>query len=289
MPIDAEAPPSPVTRHGQLEVDAFCAGCGYNLHGQIVSLDERLGFPVCRCPECGRYHPAGDGVTSRYLWLHRFAATLLAIWVIVVLLVCFLLTLAMGGLQNGSVEEFTYTHTLSPDNRPVTQGPLPNGGGFGYTITGTSTVVLQPHFVRTTEPPPEMNPQFLSTNRDLAIMIFVSVLLGFLLSTLLVTFLWHWPRWRYISAIALPVIAAGLVLCAFFYDQQYDTIHGWIVGRVLMMVAVQSAGILLGILLGRKLSRTIVRMVVPPKPRQMLAFLWLADGKPLPSSMMRKA
>src|SRR5580700_5130530 len=89
----------PMARHGQLEVDAFCAGCGYNLHGQVVSLDERLGFPICRCPECGRYHPAGAGVTANSVWLRRYAAVLLVCWVIFVLLIYFLLTMAMAGLQ----------------------------------------------------------------------------------------------------------------------------------------------------------------------------------------------
>jgi hypothetical protein len=72
------------------------------------------------------------------------------------------------------------------------------------------------------------------------------------------------------------------VLNAYFRDDQYTDIRTWVINRVLLMFAIQSAGILLGIMLGRKLSRTLVRMVIPPKPRQMLAFLWLTDGKSPP-------
>jgi hypothetical protein len=273
-----------MSRHGQLEVDAFCAGCGYNLHGQIVSLDERLGFPICRCPECGRYHPAGAGVTSRSLWLHRFAASLLAIWILIVLLACFLLTLAMGGMQTAAVDAFTYDQYFTPDGRPVTAGMLPKNGGYGYMITGTTTVVPRPVFRRTLQAPPDQNPLMArNNNHDLAVFICVSITLAFILGMLIVTFLWHWPKWRYIAAIILPMIAAGFVLFSFLTDETYSTIRNWAIARVTLILAVQCAAVLLGVLLGRKISRTIARSIIPPKPRQMLAFLWIADGKVPPS------
>jgi hypothetical protein len=287
MPIDAADPlptPRPATRHGQLEVDAFCT-CGYNLHGQLVSLDERLGFPICRCPECGRYHPAGAGVTSRSLWLHRFAASLLALWVLVVLVICFLVTLAMAGMQGASVDDFTYQSFISPDGRPVTAGMLPNGRGYGYVITGTNIVVTNPILRRTTVRPPDFTTLFMhsNNNRDLEMFILISSLLGFLLGILLVTFLWHWPRWRYIGAMLFPIIASGFTFFSFLTDDSYHPIRNWVIGRLLMMLAIQCAAVLLGVLLGRKISRTIARSIIPPKPRQMLAFLWIADGKLPPS------
>jgi hypothetical protein len=39
---------------------------------------------------------------------------------------------------------------------------------------------------------------------------------------------------------------------------------------------------LIGILLGRPLARQIARTIIPPKPRQVLAFLWIVDGKKFP-------
>jgi hypothetical protein len=38
-----------------IQQDLFCS-CGYNLLSQRVEVDERLSLPVCRCPECGRFH-----------------------------------------------------------------------------------------------------------------------------------------------------------------------------------------------------------------------------------------
>jgi hypothetical protein len=281
----AEGPPaaSPMSRHGQLEVDAFCAGCGYNLHGQIVSLDERLGFAICRCPECGRYHPAGAAVTSNSLWLRRFAASLLTIWVLVVLVVCFLLGLAMFALQAGSVDGFLWTTAVAPDGRPVIQQMQVNNGSWGYVIVGTTTVVTNPRFIRTPQPPANENPRNIANNHDLAMINLGSILLGFLAGTLLVTFLWHWSRRRYIVGILLPMIAAGFLIGIYCLDDQYELCRAWCVRRLLTTITIQIAGIFLGILLGRKVSRTIANMVIPPKPRQMLAFLWIADGKAPPT------
>jgi hypothetical protein len=151
-------------------------------------------------------------------------------------------------------------------------------------ITGTTTIVPRPIFRRTLQPPPDQNPLYTrDTTHDLAMFIFLSSLLGFLLGMLLVTFLWHWSRRRYIAAIIFPMIAAGFVLFNFLTDESYNTLRNWLIGRVILIVAVQCAAVLLGVTLGRKLSRTIARSIIPPKPRQMLAFLWIADGKPPPS------
>ncbi len=61
MKIETNHPPSATVAGApvaEVETDAFCSGCGYNLHGQIVTRDERLQILLCRCPECGRFSPA---------------------------------------------------------------------------------------------------------------------------------------------------------------------------------------------------------------------------------------
>src|SRR3954464_13465182 len=98
----------PVRQHMRLEVDTFCVECGYNLHGQTVNRDERLGIFVCRCPECGRFHPAGVGVTATNVWLRRLATVLLAFWVLVVLFGLFWVVMGMGAVQVSFVEDMTY-------------------------------------------------------------------------------------------------------------------------------------------------------------------------------------
>src|SRR6185369_4270298 len=86
-PVSSAAPaaPNPAERPVQLETDAFCVECGYNLHGQPVTRDQRLNLLVARCPECGQHHPAGLGVTATKLWLQRFASLLLFAWILIVI------------------------------------------------------------------------------------------------------------------------------------------------------------------------------------------------------------
>jgi hypothetical protein len=66
---------------GNVQVDAFCAGCNYNLFSQVVSLDERLGILVCRCPECGRFTAAGSMTTANQKLNQRLATGALVIYI----------------------------------------------------------------------------------------------------------------------------------------------------------------------------------------------------------------
>src|SRR3954462_10568553 len=100
MPEPIAEPPlpglAPQERHMRLQVDAFCVTCGYNLHSLEVVRDERLGIFICRCPECGRFHPAGVGVTAAKTWAQRSSAMLLVVWVMLALFATFWIIMGMG-------------------------------------------------------------------------------------------------------------------------------------------------------------------------------------------------
>src|SRR5438093_4740973 len=104
---DPLPPLKPQEKHARLEVDVFCVECGYNLHSQTVVRDERLGIFVCRCPECGRFHPAGVGVTATTTWAARLATMLLAFWVLIVLFALFWVVIGLGAVQVAFVEDLT--------------------------------------------------------------------------------------------------------------------------------------------------------------------------------------
>ncbi len=83
---------------GRLECDAFCS-CGYNLFRQEVVRDERLDLPLVRCPECGKWHPAGHGATAASVWMTRLARVLLVAWMILLLLAAGLIVLVQLGFN----------------------------------------------------------------------------------------------------------------------------------------------------------------------------------------------
>ncbi len=134
MHDEALPPMSETAQYGVLETDHFC-DCGYNLHGQRVEQDERLGFTVVRCTECGRWHPAGHGSSSTRVWLRRLATLLLTLWIFVLLGVGFALTATTMGLSFGFYNEYT-TEGMYDSNtgRQVHQQSeyIRNDDGSGY-------------------------------------------------------------------------------------------------------------------------------------------------------------
>lgn len=255
----ASALTRPLGRYGQLETDAFCSACGYNLHGQDVLLDERLGFLICRCPECGRFSPAGAGTSANSVWLSRFGSVLLLGWIVIVLGVTVSLGFALGGMQVGFVESYLWYES---------QPKVGFAGSWAYT----------------TQPPAGTDPRNLP-GEGLAILLCAAALaIGFVAGLLCVTFMWHWPRRRYLLLILLPVAAVAFVLSIFLTEPSYRFVQAWCVQGAFTMLACESLGILLGIRFGRPLARVIIRSIVPPRPRQLLAFLWHVDGKRLPGA-----
>jgi hypothetical protein len=248
---------SPLDRHGQIEVDVFCSGCFYNLHGQVVTVDPRLNIPVCQCPECGKFHPAGTGVTASSVWMRRLASILLFSWVMIVGGATFVFSLGTFLLGIASVESFTYGQSISisPHQYRYVQHlySWKNAGDADKNINGIGTMLS------------------ISTG---------SLVVGFLAGVLCVTLLWHWQRPRYLWTLIVPLLPAGMLALIYHGLPNYDGIRLACVLHVLSQTGIQCVGILVGILIGRKVSRAIIRMVIPPKPRQALAFLWTVDHLP---------
>ena len=279
-------PLTPLQRHQQLEVDAFCPHCGYNLHGQPVTRDERLGIFVCRCPECGRFHPAGAGASAASAWGARLASALLVFWVLFVLHAVFWICMGVGGVAVLHLETFSYRRLLAADGREVLYGPLPAPGGgstYGVVYKGTTQPAAVNKAVRTPRPLSEYLPP---DDWRLPICLGMAALIGLATGVLLVTFLWHWRRSNYLWVLLLPLIVnavTGLFMATEFGDD-YTALRGWM-GRWLLAYSVlEAAAIAVGILIGRPIARGLLNMFIPPKPRQHLAFLWRCDGKTPPAA-----
>lgn len=80
---------------GQIQTDMFCEGCGYNLFTQAVIRDPHMGILVCRCPECGKFSPAGIATDAANRWKHAMGGWLALIRF---LLVAYLLVMALTGM-----------------------------------------------------------------------------------------------------------------------------------------------------------------------------------------------
>ena len=274
-------------RYVQLETDTFCVECGYNLHSQPVTRDERLGIFVCRCPECGRFHPAGTGMTASKPWLNRFAAGLLVFWVLFVLHAVFWVIMGMGAISVLHIETYVYRTVVSTDGAPAVW--LNNAtGGYQVVLKATSQPITNWTYAYTLDASEAINSPWGRRYQqpwwvNLIIVGFAAGI-GLVTGVLLVVFLWHWKRRGYRWALVLPFAVASGLCVVFWVNEEYHPILPWAVRVTLGYACIQAAFMALGINIGRPIARGLLRMFVPPRPRQHFAFLWRVDGKNPPAA-----
>lgn len=88
----------------------------------------------------------------------------------------------------------------------------------------------------------------------------------------------HWRRWGY-AVLALGVPAGvALAMSAFWYQQAPHLVR-WGMPIISGHMVAQMLGGLSGVFGGRPLARLLTRLVLPPRLRGAVAFLWTVDGK----------
>jgi hypothetical protein len=248
----------PLQRHLQMETDFFCYACGYNLHGQIVTRDERLDIMICRCPECGRFHPAALGVSATRPWLARLGVILIFWWVTTLLAVFGFAGFFQGMLGFAHLEMFT-TYDQSNQqyyrwNPPrILRTPMPQDPYYyhrqevAWKMLGGTTVAL-------------------------------SVVFGAFCAVTM----WHLPKNRLYWVLLWPILAALITYWLWWANYDIEQIIGWSITRLAVYAAVNVAAMAIGLQIGRPVVRGLLKAVVPPKLRQHVHFLWTCDGKTPP-------
>ena len=279
-------PQRPLARYTQLETDLFCENCGYNLHGQPVNRDERLGILLCRCPECGRFHPAGYRTTATSVWLSRFAAALLGFWLLVVIATVVIAAIVFGAITMLHFDMFTYGVQVVNDREVEYRSTTTNGTSNWapyYKDTGEQAPPAVDYRYRVRDFPRRNHNDRWEIQMMLATMALFAVGTGFLTGMLAVVFLWHWPRRRYLYVALVPFASAAFVAALILTYDFYDYIRPWLLQRTLYYAAIECIAVILGIYAGRPIARLLIRMFIPPRPRQHLAFLWRIDNKTPPA------
>jgi len=112
--------------------------------------------------------------------------------------------------------------------------------------------------------------------------VFVSFAVPAVVMTLIVVAAHHWKRWGYaLVAVLLPLIPAMLVHAVARHEFP-DAVHR-MTPFFKAHTGVQILGGMTGALLGRPFVRLLATLFLPPRARQALAFLWLADRKTPPA------
>lgn len=240
-----------------VESDRFCGRCGYNLRHQPVRVEPQTRLPLLRCPECGRFEHASDAITTRERWLHRLGGPALILWVV------FILGLFVGLGSMVLVMQVAYF-----------EGRISHSYESGPGGTHQVIATLQ---------------SFDRADEVLALSMITGISLGcgFAGALILTVCMPHWRRvWYSVAAIAWPVAAWLFFFTVVRFDVARDGDAASIYTQVGLeagsqVVATMATG-LLGVWFGRPIVRGLVRVVVPPRLRTPLAYLWLVDDKTFP-------
>lgn len=288
---------------GVIETDTFCDRCGFNLHTQRVWRDGRLGILVTRCPECGAHQAAGRSTTTASAWLKRLAMIGLVWWIGIALAFVVGVFFLNFGITVGSVEELVTDHYETLDGRPVDPEYDSKTGSYFWTVRegAASTRVPEDGVVKRFKLVPALTGQHEKHNTQyyyrsgiplwgIVVMSAIFAAGLFLVGSILSAATWFWRRgWRWVWLL-LPILAAVIVFAVAYSESQaiqnpYRMSAPREIGRNLyfsvgaVIVGLQVLVMGIGLWMGRPIARFVVSVIVPPKSRQLFAFLWHADGK----------
>ena len=251
---------------GHIQTDTFCQGCGYNLHTQAVMREERLGILVCRCPECGRFAPAGIATTATRVWLNRLILLLLVFWMLFILSLFALCSTFLGMIA--------YGHVMN-DVR-VAQVGVSNARGRSLPVYS----IYHPE-------PGDKDAAEREVYEQIA-MAAVAVALGVFTGGLFSVVLWHLKAGLRALAWLPPLVGCSVAALAWVNDPMAVMIWRWGLWQIVGYFVLECAAVGVGLMLGRPIARGLLRILLPPAPRQHLAFLWTIDGKQLKLSSDEK-
>lgn len=291
------------TAVGVIETDSFCAGCGFNLHSQKVWLDERLGLAVCRCPECGKHAVAGMKTTATSQWLRRLALVGSIAWGLCA--VGFVIGMFGFGVAIHAAADsgLTYRTFETVSGRAVelsnsNGAPLymiPGGPGKGPTTAPGEQVVLRRKLAPWLHGRPMRDADTALYSRpssfsDAAVGGGLLMLGWYLCSALIAAGCWFWRPWRRWLWLLLPTLSAITVLILMMNQNdagywnssvrfESDVPLSLFIGAIWLGNVIVMA---IGLATGRPFARLLLTVFIPPKPRQLFAFLWHCDGKTMP-------
>ena len=271
--IEGSGTPSPPAPQACIELDRYCVGCGYNLRTLPVQRDERTRVLLVRCTECGTYQPANDGATITKPWLHRLTSIVLIGWILFLLALYVQFGFLQGAVMYGTLDELTgynqsYFNASNPGQITIINGQVVTTRTISASGSRRPVITIR------------MDDQ--ESVLFLTLMLVISCLLGAIVVGGATVVFPHWRRVSYIALVPIvPFIAGTIVALVWLHEAPH--LFDWGVQLTGANAGTHLLGGIAGAFAGRSVVRTIVRVMLPPSVRPRLAFLWLADGKPIPS------
>jgi hypothetical protein len=287
----------PQTPVAVIETDAFCEDCGFNLRTQKVWRDERLSISVCRCPECGRHHAAGMRTTAGSAWARRAALGGLVVWLIVQLAFVVGVFFSFVGFSAAASEGLISTDHMTLDGRPVlirnattTIFEFSLGEDQPYNLPASEVVYgrrLAPWLLG--QPLKDGDYRF-ATPLQAASIAGIFAILTLAAGVAFASLSWYWRRGMKWLWLLLPALSTLFVIT--LVTQDYNRGRAWtgvpwsnsmveakLMAAVGVLIAITMA---IGLAIGLPVARFVISVFIPPKSRQLFAFLWHCEGKTMP-------
>ena len=289
---DSVAKPSNMEekRVSTLVGDRLCTKCGYNLIGQSVVREQHYDMLMVRCSECGSVASIQEyPILGR--WAGRWAMLIAAAW----FAISTIFLVATSGLLYNFGIRFT-SNAIYPYAMNIAELHVE---WYKTLDTKTQQQQIQYQMYDGAYPYKNIDPQALlaqaggwskaaqwpSANIWGSIVVFV-----FLSGCFWAVLLTHLRRIWLILFSILPIAFAALFGALYYYNDYYSmSLWGWFtaqdianeqLGMIYYGIAISGMSIpfILGLLFGRPVVRLLIRTLLPPRLRNSLAFLWIADG-----------
>lgn len=287
----------------QVQTDRYCTQCGYNLLTQPVRRDTRTNVLLVRCPECGGFEAAADAGTVRRVWLERLGKVLLMGWMLGLCGLIIWLGVLHGVLSYLTLDGLTTWRSIAQQPASVPAPVLAQQIAIAQP-GGNSIIVPLPPGASLLGRPITLMSQTTTyaggfwRNRQLVVrekwdeyglfmstMSAVAAAVSFLLALVAAVFFCHWRRWAYFPLVyAAPLIAAVIVWL--IWREEAPHLISWGGGYIGYFAMIELCAGTAGIFAGRPLVRLMANLMLPPRPRQFLTFLWLVDGKQPPPAIL---
>lgn len=276
-------------RIGVLAGDRCCAGCGFNLFGQIILREPHYGLLMVRCPECGV--PAA---MQEYPTLTRVAgrlrALLAAAWIVAVLG-----GLAITGAIVYGFADMTSSSVLSP-----------------YTATANSAWSTWSRANQTTAqqaawwgnyqametwwmqlPPSALFKEFGGWSKLNWLGLLKWVFAAAALVPIGVVWSVALPRLRGVRmagvlmapvVFAAALVADDMISTGSLWFTSLETLIRRQVGwpSAALTLAFGGVCLMVGAMVGRPIARALLRLVLPARLLATFSFLWIVDGLDMP-------
>ncbi len=304
--------PAVEPRLSTLVGDRVCIKCSFNLAGQPVVRESVYGMAIVRCPECSTIASLQEyPILGR--WAGRMAAAIAAVWLLVLILGLFatagvMFGMTQSGIQTGSEK---LSNAISKKHKEWADTASAQETAGIKQMFGTAQVVTTGPYVWIDSTwwskqdkgaiLAELGGPMRAINWQFANIYTLQAFLAALLGAVWSVFLLNLKRYRLFIFALLPFgLAFGFAFLAnttssrvgmrwgsgaYAIEEASAMLWPYLVGTGL---GVGFVAFCIGSWIGRPLVRRLALLLLPPRMRASLAYLWIAEGKTPPRPPMPK-